>query len=82
MSKPQGMWWTPLRCRGCLWRSFEAYNSTCDYCYHTGKSRGSSVEECTHYIKRPRGIQQRNIAMKEAIRNERVASSMDWKPTL
>lgn len=45
---------TPKRCEGCFYRSQSNGNgtSTCDYCYITGKKRGSSVEECTRYKKK------------------------------
>lgn len=41
---------TPKRCKGCIYRE-EGGISTCNYMLYTGKSRGSSVEDCTHYKK-------------------------------
>lgn len=46
----------PKRCKGCMFRQKNGGISICAYCLITGEPRGSSVEECTHYFKRPRGM--------------------------
>lgn len=50
MSFPVAPSATPDRCKGCIYRE-EGGISTCNYMFATGKPRGSSVEDCTHYQK-------------------------------
>ena len=77
MSYKKGPKHTPKRCIGCLYRQREAI-SVCGYCLTTGEPRGSSVEDCTHYIPAFTGSQKRAyLAMMKRKKGENVLGTKE-----